>query len=1054
MLTKLLAFETGYHFRQSAWWLAAVAFLGLGLVTVRGNFGGDEVHRNAPYAISVVVALLSLCSVFAATVFSAGALLRDKTFRMDALVFSTAIGKARYFGVKFGGLFIAVFTLLCLAAIGIWLGSLTLEPSMRGPFVLHHYLQPLLVFGLPNVLFTCGILFALAMRTWDPKMVYAGGVLLYILYLTASIAAGSPLLAGSNGTGQSLGAILSDPYGLAPFFGGTRYWTYAQRNTELYPLSGALLVNRGLWALLTAGLMWIVYRRFRLSASNAASKAEPAQEAETDISATYVTAYTQTSGVKYWISAFRARLGLEVRAVCLHVPFLLMMGLWAFYMFVELNGSLRGLYGIQTIPGSGQIAQHLISVRPAILLIIFYAAELVFAERSSRIDGIIGSTPLPAGILWAGKAASLAVMAVSIVTVNVVTGIVVQMIHGVLPLRLDIYASLYWYAALPLALHGVLAIFVLTVVRRKFMGMMICLIVILPVLFGSRFGTEHPMLRFALPQHFKWSDMDGFGRVALAHGWWMLYWGALAVLMGVLSVRAWQHGVKGWFRGWDTAGAGALVASLVVFMAAGGYIHRQMHAPAAWQSDADAEKWQADYEMAVAPLKPAFLPDIMSINTQIDLFPETGRYIVKGEYIIRNNTTGLIDTLLTGVSPEVRSWNISIDNAQNIGKNDLLQIQRFLLQNPLRPGDSLRVRFRLEADRSGFVPFNPEHSVARNGSYIELDKHLPYFGYNAGYALSDRPTRAKFHLTETVATAPPDTQYHRIRYTTLISTAAGQTALAPGQLKRRWQKDNRAYFEYATDGPAPDGLAISSARYAEKTLQHRGRNITVYYHPGHSVNVSAILEGMQAALDYCDTNYAAYPTKNLTLAEIPVYPGAATAYPTLMFAKESVLFTADYSDTAQINHAFATAAHETAHQWWAGLLTPQGDSSYKFLTETMAKHIEGRVLEHRFGRDKHLQYLAADRQYYFGMRSGKELPLVRSADQNWVHYQKGALAMDTLTQLMGETRVNAGMRELFQRYTPPNGRPTAEMLMQIWERGASGKEKELLERWFRKVEDL
>ncbi len=108
---------------------------------------------------------------------------------------------------------------------------------------------------------------------------------------------------------------------------------------------------------------------------------------------------------------------------------------------------------------------------------------------------------------------------------------------------------------------------------------------------------------------------------------------------------------------------------------------------------------------------------------------------------------------------------------------------------------------------------------------------------------------------------------------------------------------------------------------------------------------------------------------------------------------------------------------------------PLGDSSYKFLTETMAKHVESRVLEQRYGRAKHEQYLAADRQYYYQMRpAAKELPLVKSADQNWVHYQKGALAMDTLVQVMGEEKVNTGMRELIRLHTPPNNKPTGKAL--------------------------
>ncbi len=1050
MLTKLLTFETGYHFRQIAWWLAAAAFFGLGLVTVRGNFGGDGVFRNSPYAITVVISLLSLCTIFAATVFSAGPLLRDKAYRMDALIFATPIRKAQYFGIKFAGLFVAVFTLLCLATIGIWAGSMTLGNAYRGAFQLQHYLYPLLVFGLPNVLFTCVILFSIAMRSWNAKAVYAGGVLLYILYLAASIMGGSPLLAGSTGDGQGLLPALTDPYGLAPLFGGTRNWTDAQRNTQLFPLTGTLLLNRSVWALLTTGILLLCYRAFRLNTAPAATKEKVVKEKDV-IPVNYATVYTQTSGLPYLLSAFGARLKLEVKAVCLHVPFLLLLALWTFLMTVELQGSLfSGMYGIRSLAGTGQIVQDLMAVRPAILLIIFYAAELVFSERSYRIDGIIQSTPLPPALLWAGKCGALAVMAVVLVTVNICMGIVIQSVYSDLPLQWGVFASLYWYTAFPLALHGILAVFILTIVRHKFAGILVCFAVILPVLFGSRFGTEHPMLRYALPPDFKWSDMDGFGRIALVFGWKMLYWGSLAAAMAILTIKAWQQGLKGLLSGWKPAALIALLACVLVFLSTGGYIYKRMHTDGHYTSNDASDKWSIGYEKTILPLASEHTPDITAVTTHIHLFPNSGKYSVDGEYIIRNNSTAVIDTLLTGVSPEVQEWELTIPNAKVIEDNARFQVMRHLLAKPLQPGDSMRVAFHLEADRSGFVKFNSEHAVARNGSYIEFGKYLPYFGYNAGYALEGRNARAEAQLPEVIVFSAPDSLYHLIQYRTTITTAQDQTALAPGRLIRSWKSDGEAHFQYETDGPATEGLAISSARYAEKTSHHKGRDLKIYYHPSHTANLPAILDGMRASLDYCETNYAPYPNTTLVMAEIPHYPGAATAYPGLMFAKEQVLFTAYYRDTAKVNFAFATAAHETAHQWWADLLTPRSDSSYKFLTETMAKHVESRVLEQVYGREKHLRYLAADRKLYLGMRSGNDLPLIKPADQFWISYQKGALAMDTLTQVMGEARVNAGMRELMRLHTPPYSKPNAGMLMEIWEKDASIKEKNLLDRWFRK----
>ncbi len=398
--------------------------------------------------------------------------------------------------------------------------------------------------------------------------------------------------------------------------------------------------------------------------------------------------------------------------------------------------------------------------------------------------------------------------------------------------------------------------------------------------------------------------------------------GSLATVLGVVTVKAWKRGVKGLFGGWGASARWSLPACLLVFLATGGYIFKRMHGPGGYQSNAAAMAWMVDYEQSIQPLNPDHLPDITFVETDVQLYPATGRYSVAGRYTICNNTAVPIDTLLLGVSPEVSSWQFRVENADVLREDLRLLVRCLKLRQPLRPGDSMYVGFKLEADRSGFIPYNSEHAVARNGSYIELDKQLPYFGYNPGYALDDRHDRMRNGLPAVAVVPSPDSAYRRVRYHTTITTDVDQRALAPGRLWRSSESNGRATFEYRTSGPTPEGLAISSARYAEKTIQAGRHALTVYYHPSHSANLPAMLDGVRAAMEYCEANYALYPEQALILAEIPVYPGAATAYPGIMFAKEAVLFTADYTDTSRVNHAFATAAHETAHQWWAHMLTP------------------------------------------------------------------------------------------------------------------------------------
>ena len=116
------------------------------------------------------------------------------------------------------------------------------------------YLQGLLVFVVPNVLFTGSLQFALATATRSLVATYASVVGMFVAYGVAG-----NLLADIEN--ETLASML-DPFGGGAFGIATRYWTVAERNTMLLPVDGALLANR----LVVLGLAVLVfaaaYRRF------------------------------------------------------------------------------------------------------------------------------------------------------------------------------------------------------------------------------------------------------------------------------------------------------------------------------------------------------------------------------------------------------------------------------------------------------------------------------------------------------------------------------------------------------------------------------------------------------------------------------------------------------------------------------------------------------------------------------------------------------------------------------------------------------------------------
>ena len=89
-------FEWRYAARRPAFAAAALGLAALGaLLSLSGPGSGAEL-RNGPYAVSYSAGFLGLVSVFAATLLSAPALLRDVEHRSAEIVFATAVGKRDY----------------------------------------------------------------------------------------------------------------------------------------------------------------------------------------------------------------------------------------------------------------------------------------------------------------------------------------------------------------------------------------------------------------------------------------------------------------------------------------------------------------------------------------------------------------------------------------------------------------------------------------------------------------------------------------------------------------------------------------------------------------------------------------------------------------------------------------------------------------------------------------------------------------------------------------------------------------------------------------------
>ncbi|SDL15171.1 M1 family aminopeptidase [Siphonobacter aquaeclarae] len=1025
-------FELRYHSRQASFRVALVVFFLLGIGMSFGRFG--DAHKNAPYVLGMLTGLLSLTTVFAATIFTANVCLRDVRYRMEPLLFSTSLRRSDYFLSRLSGLWLAVFAILTVSLAGVATGCLIQEHEVQGPYVAGWFLHPLVVFGVPNVLVIVSLLFAVALFSRSERSVYVTGVLLYILYLTGSILGGSPLIAGSplKDGPQNIWPLLGDPFGLSSFFGDTRLWTVSRKNSELYGLSGAFGWNRAVWTGFSAVVLFVTYRRFPFRLPISSPEKKKMQEAAAP--AVYRLIPVQATGISWYCWVFWARLELEIRLLFRQIPFWVMLLLWVFLYAVELQDAwYGGPYGMRLLPTTGLLVEEVRAFRLALPVLLFFSSEMVWSDRQVRFSDILTATPVAGSLLWASKMTVLALLILVLIGATAITGVASQLAAGYTDLQPCTYLSLACYGGLPLLYVTVLLLFVQAITPNRYLGLVLGLLVMALVLFSRRIGLEHPLLRYATPPELYYSEMSGWGHYADAFDGYMLYWGAAAASIGILTAAWWGKRRPVFSRSLKFL----LILALCTWAGTGVALYQRL-APT-YQSQQSLINQGISYEKRYKRLGLAAQPVIQATQLAVDLFPSERKYRVRGTYRLRNESDKPLSQIWVGTDPGTMTTEITLSERfsdRTEGNQHFLRLSR-----PLLPGRELTLRFSMEADRSGYVPFDAEHSVVPNGSYIELEKFLPWLGYNPRLETRDRQARRKAGLPEESVPIPADSLYHPVHQDITVTTDPGQTVVAIGTLISTGNSAGRPVFRYRLDGPFR--CALSSARYVVREDQAGTTRIRIFYHPGHETNVPMLVKAAKDALTYADTAFHPYPFPELTIAEIPRYPGAATAYPGTVFSAENINFLGNFSRNA-FPHAYAILAHEISHQWWPHQMAPVGGPGDGLLTESLAKYAEAVITERFTGREQLSTYLKRDNNFYFGMREDDEKPLTRSSDQLYVEYQKGGLVLYGLRERLGEDRVNRALKKLVHRYRYPGRRVRPADLLRELTVGASEREKRLI----------
>ena len=173
--------------------------------------------------------------------------------------------------------------------------------------------------------------------------------------------------------------------------------------------------------------------------------------------------------------AFFSLLKLELKSVFKSLPFIAVLLMWLFIVFSELYSTLigGGEYGVSVYPFTNQLIDLLLVPLTlfSLILIIFYSSDIVWKERSLNFNLIVDATPVKNWVFFSSKLSALVLLPIILITTGIVMCIGFQVVLGYSNFEFGLYASLYYHYGLQLVVYSMIALFVNSLVKNKYMGM-------------------------------------------------------------------------------------------------------------------------------------------------------------------------------------------------------------------------------------------------------------------------------------------------------------------------------------------------------------------------------------------------------------------------------------------------------------------------------------------------------------------------------------------------------------------------------------------------------
>lgn len=966
---EIFRYELIYQLRRPWTWLFFIALLVISFLMTRDNALAealfDDFFVNSPFAIAKTTIVGSLFWLLTAAAVAGDAAARDVSTLMSPLVYTSPISKTQYLAGRFLSALTINILLLFTVQIGIFLGIYLpgIDPAVIGPFRPLAFLSCFAILALPNAIAGTAVQFALAMSTGRPMVAYLGSFMLFMMSYVVG------LFLVFNGH-KELANIL-DPVGVHFILSDLSYqWTPIEKSYRLITLEGVVLTNRLLWigvGLISCLITFVTFKfKHRISFG-----------------------LRVASWLRITLPSFsQAPVWVSFSTVATSWPGIFMLVLIPFMMIpvvidqMEMNGvpllpvTIR-VIGELTAPISAELSRWVVIP----ILIIFFTGELVWRERNAGIHEITDAIPRSEWRMLLDKFIGLCIALALFMALLIITSMLAQTILDYDDYEVGLYITILFGLQLPeYILFAILALAIHVIVDQKYISTLLAIVAYALIAVAPMFGIEHNMLIYTGGPSWSYTDMRGFGTSIGPWLWFKLYWASWGLLIAVVARLFWVRGKENTLKArWNIArrrftGVTALVASvgIILVISFGGFIFYNTNILNDYLTEHDIKKQKAEYERSHKNEKRTEKP-VTKVILNIDIQPEHRTASIHGTYLFIDSTSREFETTIAS---------------------------------------------------KGFTEHGIDNPIVPNGTRLLLEDYLPPIGYQAGKELISPSDRREFGLPAqplVPSLYDAEARKHRdpgIQFEAIISTSEDQVAVTPGALIRSWTDNHRRYFHYKTSAPIGTEWPLFSARY-EMSEENWNRpdtghvRIQIFHHPGHTSNITRLLDGMRASLAYYSKEFGRYPYEHLTLIE---HPGNGSG----MHADASIIsFSEGFSswvpkDPRTVDLPYAVAAHEMGHQWNVPYANVEGAP---IMSESVAWYYGMKLVQHARGEDEFQKLLAFMRMPYPYPPIHHGEPLLRGLDP-YLSYRRGPFALYAVSEYIGEQKVNRALKDLLKHHAP------------------------------------